>query len=107
MEVTTAQKMASYWQQEPPLGAYGPFKLYYEKQGKGKKGKGMNILPNTAPGRPWSQQPDRVKEGVIAAYLHLNPGKTEEDFNREREALVKAKYADRLAAAREAKKQAS
>jgi hypothetical protein len=103
MEFLDVQKMAEYWAIEPPL-AYMYFAAHFKR--KEKAAQGMNIIPNTGGSKPWHQQPAHIKQAIIGHYMAANPGKTAEDFELERAAQQKARYAARLQEERK-KKQAT
>jgi hypothetical protein len=100
MNFFDVQRMSEYWAIEPPL-PHLYFHAHYKA--KAKNGGGMNIIPNTGGSRPWSQQPEHIKQAIIGQYLDANPGKTAEDFERDRAAQQQARYKTRLEEARKKK----
>jgi len=100
MELQVVQEMSDYWAIEPPMSWMYQITHFDPKKSKAKK---MTMFPQTAAATPWSKLPEHIKRGIIDSYIQLNPGKTEADFNADREAQVKQKYADRLKEAREKK----
>jgi hypothetical protein len=92
------QKMSAYWNLEPPL-ALQYYAVHFQKKEKAK----MNILPNTKAGKPFNRLPEHIKKSIIGDYIRLNPGKTAEDFELDRAAKVKQRYAKELTKARQEK----
>lgn len=103
MEFQNVLKMAAYWDIEPPL-SWAYTALNFKADEKKQQKKGTNLIPATGSATPWNKLPERIRKDIIRDYVRLNPGKTEADFNRDRESKVKRKYAARLEEARKAKK---
>jgi hypothetical protein len=101
MEFQTVLKMAAFWDIEPPLEWQGITRHF--KQNEKKQKKGTNVIPGTSSATPWKKLPERIRKDIIRDYMNLNPGKTEADFHKDRQAKVKQKFKKRLEEARKAK----
>jgi hypothetical protein len=100
MELLDVQKMSAFWTIEPPVESMY-LAVHFKREEK--KGGGMNVIPNTGGSRPWAQQPEHIKQAIIGQYMDANPGKTAEDFEKDRVAQQQARYKSRLEEARKKK----
>lgn len=103
MSFLDVQKMGEYWLLEPPLASLY-FSVHFQRKSKAKGQQTMNLIPNTGASKPWDKQPEHIKKAIIGHYLAANPGKSEADFEKDRIAQQRARYASRLEEARKTKR---
>jgi hypothetical protein len=96
MDFLDVQKMSEFWRLEPPFDSLY-LAAHFKREDAQQK---MAIIPNTGASRPWKDQPEHIKQAIIAHYLTSNPGMTVEDFEADRVAQQTRRNKERLAEAR-------